>query len=163
MIRSTQSINPLLNLPVHQHSLATRTTSLLPTPTLTKRDQLSSSLRENIVSDLALVQAISSTSTTPRSQKFTPSLALRHLTLPESICRPSEIPLINASEGEWRRPSFSSSDTIYLPEAYSSPSHDDISGDDGDPRHEKVLYLSLTMKVQNFIKKEDLNINLGDV
>ena len=33
MEKSTQSTNPLLNLPVHQNALATRTTSLLPTST----------------------------------------------------------------------------------------------------------------------------------
>ena len=35
MLKSTQSTNPLLNLPVHQNALETITTSLLPTSTLT--------------------------------------------------------------------------------------------------------------------------------
>ena len=91
MVKSTQSTNPLLNLPVHQNALATRTTSLLPTSTLTRRDPLSSSSSENIVRDPALVQAIPSTSITPRSQKFTPSFAVRHLTPPENMSRPSRL------------------------------------------------------------------------
>ena len=37
MEKSTKSTNPLLNLPVHQNALATRTTSLSPTSTLTRR------------------------------------------------------------------------------------------------------------------------------
>ena len=119
-----------------------------------KTTRLSSASRENIVCDLALVQAIPSTSITPRSQKFTPSFAVRHLTPPESISRPSETPLINVSKEERRRHSFTSSDNIHLPEAYPSPSHDDIRRDDGDRRHREILYLSLMMRVRNFIKKE---------
>ena len=153
MEKSTQSTNPLLNLPVHQNALATRTTSLLPTSTLTRRDPLSSSSSENIVQDPALVQAIPSTSITPRSQKFTPSFAVRHLTPPESISRPSETPLINTSKEERRRPSFNSSDDIHLPEAYPSPSQDDIRRDDGDPRHGKSFVSLSDDEGTQFYKK----------
>ena len=41
--KSTQSTNPLLNLPVHHNALTTRTTSLSTASTLTRIDTLSSS------------------------------------------------------------------------------------------------------------------------
>ena len=154
--KSTQSTNPLLNLPVHQNALATRTTSLLPTSTLTRREPLSFSSSENIVQDPALVQAIPSTSITPRSQKFTPSFAVRHLISPESISRPSETPLINASKEERRRPSINSSDDIHLPEAYPLPSQDDITRDDGDPRHGKSFVSLSDDEGTQFYKKKEV-------
>ena len=155
MEKSTQSTNPLLNLPVHQNALATRTTSLLPTSTLTRRDPLSSSSSENIVRDPALVQAIPSTSITPRSQRSTPYFAVRHLTPPETIAKPSDTPLTNFSERERERSSSIGSDNVHLPEAYPSPSHDDIRRDDGDPKHEKsFVSLSLNEGTQFYKKKE---------
>ena len=38
MLKTNQSTNPLLNLPVHQNALKTRISSLLPRSTLTRRD-----------------------------------------------------------------------------------------------------------------------------
>ena len=75
MEKSTQSTNPLLNIPVHQNALATRTTSLLPTSTLTRRDPLSSSSSENIVRDPALYKQY------PRHQSLQDLKSLPHLLL----------------------------------------------------------------------------------
>ena len=137
MFKSKLSKNPLLNLPVYQNALTTRTTNSLPTSTLTRIDPTLSSPRENILRDPALEQAIPSTSITSRSQRHTPSFEVRHLTPPESIVRTSDTLLINVSEEDRKIQSFSSSDNVHLPEAYPSPSHDDIRRDDGDPRHRK--------------------------
>ena len=154
MLKSTQSTNPLLNLPVQQNALHTRPTSSLPASTLTRNNPSSSSSREHIVHDPALVQAIPSTSITPRYQRYTPSFAMRHLTPPESIARPSDTSLINFSEEEERkRPSSSSSDNVPLPEAYPSPSRDDIRRDDGDPRHGKSFVSLSDDEGTQFYKK----------
>ena len=98
MLRSTQSTHPLLNLPVHKNAFIIRTTSSLSTSTLTINRKISSSLRQNIIRDLALVQDIPSI--TSRSQRYTPSSALRYLAPPESISRPTDTPLISFSEEE---------------------------------------------------------------
>ena len=137
MLKSTQSTNTFLNLTVHQNALTTRTTSLLPTSTLTRIDPLSYSSRENIVRNPAPLQAIPSTSITPRSQRYTPSYAVRRLTPPESIARPSDTQLINISEEERKKASSSGSDDDHIPKAYPSTSHNDITRDDGDPSHGK--------------------------
>ena len=66
-------------------------------------------------------------------------------------------------EEERKRPSSSSSDNVPLPEAYPSPSHDDIRRDDGDPRHGKSFVSLSDDEGTQFYKKGGLNINLGDV
>ena len=66
MFKSKLSKNPLLNLPVYQNALSTRTTSLIPRSMLTTKNP-SLSPRENIFPDPALVQAISLKLVTSRS------------------------------------------------------------------------------------------------
>ena len=79
---------------------------------------------------------------------------MHHLTPPESIARPPDTSLINFSEEEERkRPSSSSSDNVPLPEAYPSPSHDDIRRDDGDPRHGKSFVSLSDDEGTQFYKK----------
>ena len=102
----------------------------------------SSSSTENVVQDPVLVEEMPSTSITPSSKRHTPSFAVRHLTPPESIARPSDNLLINFSEEERKRSSSSSSDHVHLPEAYPSPTHDDFRRDDKDPTWENFVSLS---------------------
>ena len=154
MSKSTQSTNPLLNLPVYQNALATRTTILLPISKLTRRDPLPSSSSENIVCDRALVQAIPSTSIS-RSQKLTQSLAVRHLTPPETIAKPSDTPLTNSAKEKGKDHLLSVVITfLYLLMTILEEMME-------IQNMGKVLYLSLTMRSQFY--KGDLNIKLGDV
>ena len=100
MLKCTQSTNPLLNPPAHQNALTLRTTSSLPTSMLIGCDPSSSSPRENTVCDPALVRAIPSTIIMPRSQRFTTSFAIHHLTPPKGIAKPSDTRSISAKEKE---------------------------------------------------------------
>ena len=98
-------------------------------------------------------ESMPSTSATPKSSKHTPSFAVRQLTPPQSLLGADVTPLINFSDGERVETkheassatpvSPSSSDDVYLPEAYPSPSNNDLRKDEGDPRHGKS-FISLS-------------------
>lgn len=62
-----------------------------------------SSSTENVICDPVLMEAMPSTSVTSRSQRYTLSFTVPHLTPPESILRPFDTPLINFREEEIKR------------------------------------------------------------